>query len=57
MVGDFIMKTGQNLAKIGVAVIITSVLREGINESMKSVAKDLNRLKTNFQDRKRLQDN
>jgi hypothetical protein len=55
MVGDFISKTGINLAKIGVAVIVTSVLRESMNETMKGIAKDVNRLKTNIQDRKRLQ--
>ncbi len=56
MVGDFISKTGINLAKIGVAVIVTSVLRESMNETMKGIAKDVNRLKTSIQDRKRLQE-
>ncbi len=52
MVGNFIQQTGLNLAKLGAAVLITSMLREGMNDCMGQIGKDINRLKTDIRERR-----
>ncbi len=51
MIGNFIQQTGLNLAKLGAAVLITSMLRESMNENMGKIGKDINRLRNDIKDR------